>query len=72
MIYKMVLASRIEVRDRTDDRSYMVSGEKAKTLGFKPEKYVFDAAKDIYVRFKEGYWMDDIVTNQGYFNVRKS
>lgn len=71
MIYKMVLASRIEVRDRTDNRSYMVSGEKAKTLGFTPEKYVFDAAKDIYVRFKEGYWMDDIATNQSYFNVLK-
>jgi nucleoside-diphosphate-sugar epimerase len=72
IVERIVPGTRIEITDRTDNRSYMVSGEKArKELGFTPTQYVFDAAKDIYMRFKEGYWIYDILTNRSYFNVRE-
>lgn len=70
IVSRIVPGSRIEIEPRTDNRSYMVSGEKSEKLGFKPEKYVWDAVRDIYVRFKEGYW-GDVLTNQSYVNVRQ-
>jgi nucleoside-diphosphate-sugar epimerase len=72
IVERMIPGTRIDVKDRTDNRSYMVSGEKArKELGFTPTQYVFDAAKDIYVRFREGYWLQDILVNRNYFNERQ-
>lgn len=71
IVERMIPGTRIEVKERTDNRSYMVSGEKArKELKFTPKQYVFDAAQDIYVRFRDGYWLEDILTNPSYFNVR--
>lgn len=68
-VFDRVLASRMEIGERTDNRSYMVSGEKAKRLGFVPKRDVLTAVGDIYSRFKEGYW-NDVLTNKEYFNVR--
>lgn len=69
-VERLIPGTRLEILDRSDNRSYMASGEKAKKLGFVTKKYVWDAAKDIYVRFQDGYWADTLDKPE-YFNVRK-
>jgi hypothetical protein len=54
-----VTGASIEVRERTDDRSYTVDGTKARAfLGFLPAFTVKDAAVDIKARFDSGYWKE--------------
>jgi nucleoside-diphosphate-sugar epimerase len=64
----------IEVRPRNDNRSYTVSGEKAKRmLGFTPKRTVRDAVRDIKARFDSDakgitkQWTDSL-TNKNYMN----
>ena len=58
----------IAVKDRTDDRSYTVSGDEMLRLGFKPKKRIEDAINDLIIRFKAGYW-PDADTNPLYQNI---
>lgn len=43
-----IIGCRVEAGPRTDDRSYKVSGEKAKTLGFWPQWTIADAIKEMH------------------------
>ena len=58
----------MEVSERTDNRSYQASGDKAKKLGFVANRSIHRAVQDIYARFRDGYW-NDVLTNPEYFNV---
>jgi nucleoside-diphosphate-sugar epimerase len=48
----------IELRERSDDRSYTVNGDKARELGWTPKKTVLDAAVGLKAMFDSGYWKD--------------
>ena len=64
-----VTGARIEVRERTDMRSYMVDGTKARELlGFVPGRTISRAVVDMKARFDSGYWKDS-TTNPAYQNV---
>lgn len=65
----------IEIKNRTDDRSYQVSGVKAKiVLGFTPKYKVSDAVKDLLIRFEQDtkgitkQWLDS-ETNPKFQNM---
>lgn len=59
----------IDIKPRTDNRSYTVSGEKAeRVLGFKPTRSVEQAIEDLKALFDDGYWKDS-ETNPLYMNV---
>jgi len=60
---------QIDVKPRTDDRSYTVDGTKAAdVLGFVPRRSVEDAVRDLKVKFDSGYWPDS-ATNPTYQNL---
>lgn len=59
----------IEVRERTDNRSYTVDGTKAREmLGFTPKRTIDDAAREVKEHFDSGYWTDSL-TNPAYMNL---
>jgi nucleoside-diphosphate-sugar epimerase len=61
--------AEIRIGPATDDRSYTVDGTKAlKVLGFRAEKTVRHAVKDLKVRFEAKYW-PDADTNPVYQNM---
>ena len=63
------LKAKIEIKPRTDTRSYSVDGTKAReVLGFTPKKRVADAIRDLKIGFDSGYWQDS-ETNDAYRNV---
>lgn len=60
---------KIEIGPATDDRSYMVSGEKAReVLGFVPKKRVENAILEMETRLRAGYWRD-AYTNKSYMRM---
>lgn len=64
-----VTGAKVEVRPRTDTRSYSVDGRKAQeTLGFTPKKKVVHAIRDLKVHFDSGEWKDS-ETNPVYQNI---
>ena len=63
-----VTGAKIEVHERTDNRSYTVDGTKAKLLGFTPHRTIRGAVEDMKARFDSGYWKDS-TTNSSYQNV---
>ena len=46
----LITGAKIVFGPRTDDRSYTVSGEKIKALGYYPRFTISDAVKDMYIR----------------------
>ena len=58
----------LEVGPPTDDRSYMVSGNRALVLGFAPKRDVRNAITDLYLKFASGYWKDSL-ENDIYQNL---
>jgi nucleoside-diphosphate-sugar epimerase len=59
----------IDLFPATDDRSYSVSGAKARdVLGFVPRYTVRQAVRDLRARFDDGDWPDS-TTNQAYMNM---
>lgn len=49
----------VDFRGRVDNRSYMVSGDKAiKRLSFQPKRSVSQAVSEMEIKFKAGYWKD--------------
>lgn len=58
----------IKTTPRVDDRSYAVSGEKVKVLGFAPQHSISEAITDIKARFDSGHWKDSL-TNPIYQNM---
>jgi nucleoside-diphosphate-sugar epimerase len=67
-IVSIACGSGIEVKERVDDRSYSVDGEKAKSIGFFPTLRVQDAVLDLKYKFDSGYWKDSL-TNPIYQNM---
>ena len=64
-----VTGAKIEVHERTDNRSYTVDGSKAAlVLGYAPKRTIESAVCDIQSRFDAGYWKDS-ATNPDYQNV---
>lgn len=60
--------ARIEIKPRSDVRSYSVDGSKAKeVLGFTPKRSIREAVKDLKARFDSGMWKDAL-TNEAYMN----
>ena len=60
---------QIDVKPRSDNRSYTVDGAKAlEVLGFVPTRTIEDAVRDLKARFDGGYWLDSL-TNEGYHNL---
>ena len=63
------LKAKLEIKPRSDNRSYSVDGTKAREiLGFTPKKRVADAVRDLKIGFDSGYWQDS-ETNDAYWNV---
>lgn len=56
----------IEVKPRSDNRSYSIEG--GKSLNWGPKKAVWDGVRDLIIRFDDGYWPDSL-TNPVYQNV---
>jgi nucleoside-diphosphate-sugar epimerase len=51
--------SSVDFGGRVDNRSYMVSGDKAvERLGFKPTRSISQAVMRMEIGFKSGYWKD--------------
>jgi nucleoside-diphosphate-sugar epimerase len=51
--------ARVDFGGRVDNRSYMVSGDKAvERLGFQPRRSISQAVVDMEIRFKSGYYKD--------------
>lgn len=64
-----VIGAEIEVRPRSDNRSYTVDGTKAReVLGFTPKRTVEQAARLLKAHFDDGYWKDSI-SNPRYMNL---
>lgn len=61
--------SKIVVKERVDDRSYVIDGEKVKTLGFSIHYALESAVWDILEKFESGYWRDSL-TNPMYQNMQ--
>lgn len=60
--------ARIEIKPRSDVRSYSVDGTKAKeVLGFTPKRAIREAVIDLKARFDSGMWKDAL-TNEAYMN----
>lgn len=61
--------ARLEIGPATDDRSYTVDGTKAReVLGFRPQRTVREAVRDLKARFDSGMWPDSL-TNPAYQNL---
>ena len=59
----------VEVKPRSDDRSYTVDGTKfMRMFGWKPKLGVIDAAHDLKIRLESGMWKDS-ATNPIYQNL---
>ena len=58
----------IVVKGRSDNRSYSVDGDSARSIGWAPKKAVWDAVRDLKWRFEAGYWPDS-QTNPIYQNM---
>lgn len=58
----------VHIGPSTDHRSYTVSGEKAKHIGFVPLKRIETAILDIQARFDIGQWKDAL-TNEHYMRM---
>ena len=72
LVTSIIPNTRIEVKPRSDDRSYSVSGKKAQeVLKFNTKWTVMDAVIDMHARFKDGYW-EDSLTRWEYQRVRKN
>lgn len=64
-----ITGARIEVRPRSDTRSYTVDGTKARELGFKPKRTIEDAVRRIQAQFDLGTCWQDTMTNPKYMNL---
>jgi nucleoside-diphosphate-sugar epimerase len=54
-----ICKSGVDFVGRVDNRSYMVSGDKAiERLGFKPKRSLSQAVSEMEIKFKSGYWKD--------------
>lgn len=61
---------RIETTATNDNRSYHVSSRKiAEKLGYRPERTIEDAVRDLCCAFK-GHKFEDSLTNEEYVNVK--
>lgn len=64
-------APTIETTDSVDPRSYQVNSAKiARRLGFRPQRTVEDAVRDLCAAFRNG-WLPDSLTDDRYYNVRR-
>jgi nucleoside-diphosphate-sugar epimerase len=62
--------TRIETTPTNDNRSYHVSSSKiAQKLGYRPERTIEDAVRDLCCAFKAGKFKDSL-TNEEYINVK--
>ena len=59
---------RIETQGRSDNRSYCVNGDSARSIDWFPKKAVWDGVRDLIVKFDSGYWPDSL-TNPIYQNI---
>ena len=51
--------ARVDFGVRVDNRSYMVSGDKAvERLGFQPKRSISQAVAEMEIKFRAGYWKD--------------
>lgn len=63
-------AIRIETTATNDNRSYHVSSRKiAEELGFRPQRTIEDAVRDLCCAFRQGKF-DDSLSNDEYVNVK--
>jgi nucleoside-diphosphate-sugar epimerase len=61
---------RIETSESNDNRSYHVNSRKiTEKLGYRPERSIEDAVRDLCSAFKAGKFPDSL-TNENYINVR--
>lgn len=60
----------LETVPTDDNRSYRVSSKKiARELGFRPEKTIEDAVRDLLAAFKDGR-LKDTMTDDRYYNIK--
>ncbi|MCQ8782835.1 NAD-dependent epimerase/dehydratase family protein [Mangrovibrevibacter kandeliae] len=60
----------VVVEPTDDNRSYKVSSEKiARELGYRPEKTVEDAVRDLLAAFKDGR-LKDTMSDERYYNIK--
>ena len=59
---------QIVTKPRSDNRSYVSSGDKALVIGFAPKRNVRDAIQDLKIKFDSGYWPDSL-TNPIFQNI---
>ena len=69
LVSRVIRKTEIDLKFKTDDRSYTVDGSKAMNIGFAPKRGVEDAVHDLKARFDLGMWTD-AMTNPLYENMK--